>query len=157
MCGASGSSNRVPGDEYESRVPLRVASVRIREETLSEICSLHFKYGKEVAGLAVGVEVSGVVVVEDIVIGENLAESTDRFYLDPVAIVEAYRYAELLGGFDVVALVHTHPGGAQPSYADLKGMELWPLTWVIVDVGSCSARAWLRDGGKVKEVPVELV
>jgi len=131
--------------------------VRIREEVLSEICSLHSKYGKEVAGLAVGVEVSGVILVEDIVIGENLAESADTFYLDPVAIVEAYRYAELIAGFDVVALIHTHPRGVQPSYADLKGMELWPLTWIIVDVGSCSARAWLRDEEKVKEVPVELV
>ncbi len=157
MCGASGSSSRVPGDEYGGRVSLRLVGVRVREEVLSEICFLHSKYGKEVVGLAVGIEVSGVVVVEDIVIGENLAESADRFYLDPIAIVEAYRYAELLGGFDVVALVHTHPGGAQPSYADLKGMELWPLTWIIVDVGSCSARAWLRDGEKVKEIRVELV
>ncbi|MCC6047300.1 MAG: Mov34/MPN/PAD-1 family protein [Desulfurococcaceae archaeon] len=141
-----------PGCGAETSLP--VAGVVVPREILSELCSLHSRYGREVAGLAIGVEVSGVLVVEDLVIGENLAESADRFYLDPVAIVEAYRYAELLEGRDVVALVHTHPGGAYPSYLDLEGMELWPLTWVIVDSENCTARAWIRRGKRIWEVPL---
>jgi len=135
----------------------RIIRVMIPKELISEICFLHFRYGKEVVGLAVGAETSGVVVVEDIVIGENLAESADRFYLDPLAVVEAYNYAELLGNRDIVALIHTHPGSAYPSYADLKGMELWPLPWVIVSVKDCSAKAWFKKGEEVREVLVEEV
>ena len=152
-------AEELPGSTFGrgAEVPPPVAGIALPRETLSELCSLHSRYGREVAGLAIGVEVSGVLVVEDVVIGENLAESSDRFYLDPVAIVEAYRYAELMEGRDVVALVHTHPEGAYPSYLDLEGMELWPLTWVIVDSESCTARAWLRRGGRLWEVPVRTV
>ncbi len=90
------------------------------------------------------------VEVLDYVIGENTLKSNTRFELEPRAILEAHKYAELLGA-EVVALFHTHFCEPVPSEFDLEGMRLWPVTWVIIDVRDCRVAAW-RD-----RVPVDML
>ncbi|MEM1930556.1 MAG: hypothetical protein QXZ60_01755 [Sulfolobales archaeon] len=95
--------------------------------------------------------------VEDIIIGENLSEDVNKFYLDPVAIIEAFKYSEL-GEYEVVALIHTHRRGTSPSSLDIEGMRLWPIPWIIVDELDCSVRAWiLKEKRELEELIVELV
>lgn len=83
--------------------------------------------------------------------GENLSENKDRFYLDPRAVIEAYKYSEL-EDYDVVTLIHTHKYGFEPSNLDLEGMKLWPIPWIIIDEYNCEARAWIRDEGGLREL-----
>ncbi len=95
-------------------------------------------------------------MVEDVVVGENLSEERNRFYLDPAAVIEGYKLSELLG-YEVVALVHTHGAGATPSPLDLEGMVLWPIPWVIVDEANCSVRAWTLEGKSLRELAVRFL
>lgn len=120
-------------------------------------CDLAKRYGKELAGLGVGFVGGGEkVVVEDIILGENLSEESDRFYLDPAAIVEAFKYSEL-GECEVVALIHTHKSGATPSQLDIEGMELWPIPWIIIDETECLIRAWVLEEKNLRELGVKMV
>ncbi len=120
------------------------------------VCELAGIYGKELAGLGIGFMEEGSAVVEDIVVGENLSEERDRFYLDPVAIIEGHRLSEM-AGLEVVALVHTHRTGATPSPLDAEGMLLWPIPWVIVDEADCSVRAWVVEGKSLRELSVRVL
>ncbi|MEM2007408.1 MAG: Mov34/MPN/PAD-1 family protein [Sulfolobales archaeon] len=120
-------------------------------------CSLAEHYGKEVVGLGVGFNEGGRVIVEDIIIGENLSKESNKFHLDPAAIIEAFKYSEL-GGYEVVALVHTHKQGTLPSLLDLEGMRLWPIPWIIIDEIECSVRAWiLKEKEELEELTVKLM
>jgi len=96
------------------------------------------------------------VVVNELVIGENLSESPDRFYLDPVALLEAFKYAEL-SGYDVVAMLHTHREGTAPSLLDLEGMKLWPIPWIIIDESTCTVRSWVVEEDIPKNIPTDLL
>lgn len=94
--------------------------------------------------------------MEDIIIGENLSEESDRFFLEPTSVIEAFRYSESVG-YEVVALIHTHKSGALPSVLDIKGMRLWPIPWLIVDEVECSIRAWVLTEKDLRELPVRMV
>lgn len=107
-------------------------------------------------GLGIGFEREGSTVVEDVVVGENLSEDRDRFYMDPAAVIEGHRLSELAGR-EVVALVHTHRTRAVPSSLDLEGMILWPIPWVIVDEADCSARAWILEEKGLRELMVRVL
>ena len=93
------------------------------------------------------------VVVVDVVLGENVAEGGDTFYLDPRATIEAYRYSELRG-YDIVSVIHTHRYGTEPSKLDLEGMRLWPMPWVIISEDGCAARAWVLSDGELRELGI---
>ncbi|MEM0066317.1 MAG: Mov34/MPN/PAD-1 family protein [Sulfolobales archaeon] len=134
-----------------------VSLVALPKHLVNIVCSLAERYGKEVVGFGIGFSEGGRVLVEDIIIGENLSEEVNEFYLDPVAIIEAFKYSEL-GGYEVVALVHTHRQGTSPSSLDVEGMRLWPIPWIIVDELDCSVKAWiLKEKGELEELTVELV
>jgi proteasome lid subunit RPN8/RPN11 len=94
--------------------------------------------------------------VEELVIGENLSDREDRFYLDPIAILEAFKYADL-SGYEVVAMLHTHREGTAPSLVDLEGMKLWSIPWIIIDESICSARSWIVEGNSLKNIPTDLL
>lgn len=120
------------------------------------VCNLSRAYTKELAGFGIGIVERETIYVEDVVLGENLSESSDRFYLDPVAMLEAFKYSEL-GGREVVVLVHTHKAGTFPSALDIEGMKLWPIPWMIIEEAECSIRAWALSGEGLKELPVKMV
>jgi proteasome lid subunit RPN8/RPN11 len=96
----------------------------------------------EVVGLLIGFKKDEKIHILDVVIGENLDKSPVKFTLDPHAIIEAHKIAEMCG-LEVVGLIHSHTGSTIPSNLDLEGMKLWPFPWVIVDSRYCTFRAWL--------------
>lgn len=128
----------------------------IPRDIVSLACNISRQYSKELAGVCLGFRQGDKVIVDELVIGENLSESSDRFYLDPAALLEAFKYAEL-SGYDVVALLHTHREGTTPSLLDLEGMKLWPLPWIIIDESTCSAISWIIEGDIPKNIPTDLL
>ena len=79
----------------------------------------------------------------------NLSEDPYSFETDPVEI------AKLLVTFgEPTAIVHTHEHSCYPSPKDLKSMEAWRVTWVIVS-RHCIKAFRLASGGRPEEVNVD--
>lgn len=133
-----------------------ITTIVIPRNFIDLVCDLSRAYGKELAGFGIGMVEHETIYVEDLVLGENLSENSDRFYLDPAAMLETFKYSEL-GGREVVALVHTHRAGTFPSALDVEGMKLWPIPWVIIEEAGCSIRAWVLSREGLKELPVKVV
>lgn len=81
---------------------------------------------------AVPVEACGVVLVfkgrQRYMECRNLAAGNEHFVIDPLDLV----HAENLG--EVIAYVHSHPTSSpDPSEADLRGIEVSGLPWLIVN------------------------
>ena len=78
------------------------------------------------------IEICGVIIVfkgrEKYIRCKNIAETADHFIIDP----EDYAKAEDLG--EITTIVHSHPFNTpEPSEADLIGIELTKLLWIIVN------------------------
>lgn len=87
--------------------------------------------GHERVGYLLGVEEGGSTIVYALVHARNVRSSRVEFEADPRDTLTAHMVAENLG-LEVVGVFHTHPcGRPAPSVADLEGMKLWPLVWVI--------------------------
>lgn len=113
----------------------------VPHEFIREICSLYRETGIEHAGLLLGRVEGGEALAEAMLLGRNIDNSPTSFTIDPQAVIEAVRLEEE-GVTEVIAIIHAHPCGPEPSPADLRGWEAWPIPWVIVSATDCSARAW---------------
>ncbi len=103
----------------------------------------------------VGVCIGTGSTISALVPAENVLSSPVEFLADPLDIIAAHELAENLR-VSVVALYHTHPmGGPVPSVKDQEGMKFWPLPWIIASRGD--VKAWVLEGGQVKEVTIEVV
>ena len=129
--------------------------LEIPRRYLAEIVRAAEKSGIEVCGFLFGRWVGETAVVEEIRFIKNRLNSPVAFEMEPLEMVEAIDKAEEKG-LEVVGIFHSHlKCPPRPSGRDLKGMELWPVVWLIVDEQGNYGAYILREG-KVEEVPVTL-
>ncbi|WP_227805348.1 M67 family metallopeptidase [Pyrococcus kukulkanii] len=94
--------------------------------------------------------------VSEVVFVKNGLDSPVEFEMEPEEMLKALEYAEGKG-LEVVGIFHSHLScPPTPSGKDLKGMELWPVVWLIVN-SSGEYGAWKLENGKVVEVEVRIV
>ena len=79
-----------------------------------------------------------------------------EFEMEPLKMVEAIDEAEERG-LEVVGIFHSHlKCPPRPSGRDLRGMELWPVVWLIVDEKGDYGAYVLREG-RVEKVSAKVV
>ena len=124
----------------------------IRQEDLGLIIERARASKEEVCGFLFGVAGEEVEVREVRFVRNRLA-SPVAFEMGPLEMVEALNEAEEKG-LEVVGIFHSHlKCPPRPSGRDLRGMELWPVAWLIVDEKGNYGAYVLREG-KVEEVEV---
>ncbi|MEM2204406.1 MAG: M67 family metallopeptidase [Sulfolobales archaeon] len=112
---------------------------------------------REVCGFLLGFFRDALVEVIGYKEVENLSNNPYEFLMDPRGVLKAYEEARSRGT-DLVGLYHTHPGFlATPSHKDLKGMELWPIPWLIIGLLSNDTRAWILCEGLLKELRIRWI
>ena len=124
----------------------------IPREFVLEVCNLSRETGIEQAGFLLGRVEDNEAVAEALLLGRNIDNSPTSFTIDPNAVIDAIKLEEE-GVAEVLALIHAHPCRPEPSPADLRGWEAWPVPWVIVSSTDCSARAWCG----VEELVLEVI
>ncbi len=126
----------------------------IRNEHLNEILEKAGKSSVEICGFLFGRITDGKAIVEEIRFIPNRLNSPSAFEMDPLEMVRAIDEAEEKG-LEVVGIFHSHLCAPVPSLRDLKGMELWPVVWLIAGSdGSC--RAFVLEEGKTREIQIRL-
>ncbi|NJE47449.1 M67 family peptidase [Thermococcus sp. GR7] len=128
----------------------------IRQEDLNRIIKAAKKSGIEICGFLFGRKNCESAIVKDIRFITNRIGSPTAFEMEPLEMVQAIDEAEKRG-LEVVGIFHSHlKCPPRPSGHDLPGMRLWPVVWLIVDDNG-NYRAFVLEGEKVREVPVEIV
>ena len=103
----------------------------------------------EQAGFLIGRVEGGEVYVEMVMFGRNVEESPLRFKIDSDDVYRAISEAEKRG-LEIVGIFHSHPAPPALSKLDKKGMELWPVIWLVVDSRNGSYAAWDPEGRLVR-------
>ncbi|CUX77663.1 Mov34/MPN/PAD-1 family protein [Thermococcus chitonophagus] len=94
--------------------------------------------------------------VSEVVFIKNRLDSPVEFEMEPEEMLRALEYAENRG-LEILAIFHSHLSCLPtPSGKDLRGMNLWPVVWLIVN-SSGKYKAWKLENGKVVEVEVKIV
>ncbi|WP_048147967.1 M67 family metallopeptidase [Palaeococcus ferrophilus] len=130
--------------------------LKIKRPHLSAILEVAGRSEVEVCGFLFGKREGDNIAVEEVRFVGNRLNSPAAFEMEPVEMVEAIEGAEKKG-LEVVGIFHSHlKCPPRPSGRDLKGMELWPVVWLIVD-NEGNYGAYLPEGGKVREVRVRVI
>jgi len=130
--------------------------LKISKEHLDRIIRESKASRIEICGLLLGNVEGDVGVVEEIKFGKNIKSSTVEFEIDPTDLYKILTYAEKKG-LEVVGMFHSHPASAQPSKLDLKGMQLWPIPWLIVSSIDGSYDCFLLDLEKKRLMKVQVI
>jgi len=130
--------------------------LKISKEHLDRIIRESKASRIEICGLLLGNVEGDVGVVEEIRFGKNIKSSTVEFEIDPTDLYEVLTYAEKKG-LEVVGMFHSHPASAKPSKLDLKGMQLWPIPWLIVSSIDGSYDCFLLDLEKKRLMKVQVI
>lgn len=127
-------------DELHAGAQLLVALAQARARALPrEACGV--LVGRRAHSEGAHVDRAGRWIVEDFEELANLAPSTERFELDPGAIVAAHERA-LSVGRELLGFWHSHARGvARPSRSD--GRATWPGHALVI-VGEREIAAWER-------------
>ena len=124
----------------------------IRQEDLGMVIERARTSKEEICGFLFGAAGEDVEVREVRFVRNRLA-SPVAFEMEPVEMVKALDEAEEKG-LEVIGIFHSHlKCPPRPSGRDLKGMELWPVVWLIVDERGNYGAYVLREG-RVEEVEV---
>lgn len=135
---------------------LKVERLSIPAELLSEILTVAARSGVEICGFLFGRREEETFRVEEVRFIRNRLNSPTEFEMEPLEMVEAIEEAEEKG-LEVVGIFHSHlKCPPRPSGRDLRGMELWPVVWLIVD-GKGNYGAYVLKDGRVEEIPVKAV
>ncbi len=94
----------------------------------------------ELGGVMIGRMEDFSVKVGNIIIGENIYNSPNRFMLDTDLIAKAIR--DLDEDRDIVGIIHSHPAPPIPSSIDIENMRLWPVIWTIVSSITGEYKVW---------------
>jgi len=130
--------------------------LKISKEHLDRIIRESKASRIEICGLLLGNVEGDVGVVEEIRFGKNIKSSTVEFEIDPTDLYKILTYAEKKG-LEVVGMFHSHPASAKPSKLDLKGMQLWPIPWLIVSSTDGSYDCFLLDLEKKRLMKVQVI
>ncbi|USS40466.1 M67 family metallopeptidase [Thermococcus aggregans] len=128
----------------------------IKRAHLEEILRKAKESKVEICGFLVGKIEGKAAFVEKVSFANNKLTSPVEFEIDPLEILKVLESAEREGK-EIVGIFHSHVNRPPyPSSKDLKGMDLWRNIWLIVN-NLREYRAFILEGGKVKEVKVEAV
>ncbi|AFL95761.1 hypothetical protein containing JAB1/MPN domain [Thermococcus cleftensis] len=128
----------------------------IRQGDLSLIIKTAEKSEVEICGFLFGKREGENASVEIVSFITNRLDSPNAFEMEPLEMVRAIDDAEARG-LQVVGIFHSHlKCPPRPSGHDLKGMNLWPVVWLIVDDRG-NYGAYVLEGDKIREVEVKLV
>jgi len=131
-------------------------SLFIKRTHLEEILKKAKGSKVEICGFLVGKIEVKAAFVERVVFANNKLNSPVEFEIDPLETLKVLESAEREGN-EIVGIFHSHVNNPPyPSSKDLKGMDLWRNVWLIVN-NLEEYRAFILEGGKVKEVKVEVV
>lgn len=110
----------------------------------------------EACAILFGEITSQRAVVRKVMVARNKLQSTERFEIDPVTVVEALEKAEK-EGLEFLGLFHSHPAPANPSAVDLKFMKLWgEAIWLILSSIDQSLAAFQLKGRSLKQIQITL-
>lgn len=110
----------------------------------------------EACAILFGEITSQRAVVRKVMVARNKLQSTERFEIDPVTVVEALERAEK-EGLEFLGLFHSHPAPANPSAVDLKFMKLWgEAIWLILSSIDQSLAAFQLKGRSLKQIQITL-
>lgn len=137
----------------ETCVNHRFHRLVVDEESLEELIKEALKTKVELCGFLLGHCRGEEVIVERFEPLENAASSPVCFEARAEDILRAHLLAEELG-LEVVGIYHSHPAPPSPSSLDLKGMERWPLVWLIVSSLDGSVGAFQLIEGSVTQVEI---
>jgi proteasome lid subunit RPN8/RPN11 len=141
---------------YKSNGAILGMRLMIRQGDLNSIIKAAEKSDVEVCGFLFGRVERDKTIVEEVRFVTNRLNSPAAFEMEPLEMVEAIENAEEKG-LEVVGIFHSHlKCPPRPSGRDLRGMELWPVAWLIVDDKGNYGVYILKDG-RVEEVEVEAV
>lgn len=130
--------------------------LEIKRSHLSSILDMAGRSEVEVCGFLFGKREKDSITVEEVCFVGNRLKSPVAFEMEPMEMVEAMEEAEKRG-LEVVGIFHSHlKCPPRPSGRDLRGMELWPVVWFIVD-NEGNYGAYLPEGGRVREVEVRVL
>ncbi|NJE04896.1 M67 family peptidase [Thermococcus sp. M36] len=125
----------------------------IPRDYLEKIVKTAKNSAAEVCGFLFGGTDGGSLTVKEIRFVTNRLNSPTAFEMEPLEMVEAIDGAEE-GGLEVIGIFHSHLNcPPRPSGKDLRGMNLWPVVWLIVTPEG-EARAWVLKDEGIEEVEI---
>ena len=128
--------------------------IEIDRKILKEISSKCVKSDVERVFLGIGTVEGYTVKVAEVVECRNVADDPKtRFVVDPICMYNTFKYAESKG-MDIVTIIHSHPAEPKPSSLDIRGMRLWDIPWIIIDMRTGEAEAWILASGRIKKVKI---
>ncbi len=126
-------------------IPLRILEEIVKAAEGSKI---------EVCGLLLGRREGEVFSVHEVRFITNRLNSPTEFEMEPLEMVEAIDDAEERD-LEVVGIFHSHlKCPPRPSGRDLRGMELWPVVWLIVTPKG-EMMAWILSDTGIERVTIE--
>ncbi len=114
-----------------------IASLAISADLRARIAEEARKaYPNECCGLIEGTRDAATASAADIHPTRNLAETPDRFEIDPAEHIKLLRVARE-NGRTIIGCYHSHPNGkGEPSQADLKSAADEDFLWLIAAIGA---------------------
>jgi proteasome lid subunit RPN8/RPN11 len=90
----------------------------------------------------------------EVIFAPNMLESTVKFEIDPIIVVDVLIKAEQ-EGLDFIGLFHSHPAPAMPSSIDFKFMKLWgDALWLIMSTTNGKLAAYHLKNDILEEVTI---
>ena len=124
--------------------------LQIQNNHLAKIVKMAERFRVEICGLLIG---KGGVSVYEVRFITNLLHLPMESKMEPLEMVEGIDEAEERG-LEVVGIFHSHPKcPPKLSGRDLRGMELWPVVWLIISSDG-ETRAWILKGNEIEEVKI---
>jgi len=110
---------------------------------------------KEAVALLFGIVENSNIVVKNVALVENSANSRTTFSVEPTLQYKLLVEAEDRGE-SLVCIFHSHPAPPRPSSTDLKNMELNPVVWLIAskESGDWKSQAFVLSDKKIENVNV---
>lgn len=129
-----------------------IATLRLSEQQLGELINeAKRKSPVEACALLFGRIEGNSALVTDVVLADNIYDSTVSFKIDPIFLYKALQKYEQ-DGKELVAIFHSHPAKAYPSHADIEGMQYYPVVWLIASLYDFSIAAFQLLDNKIYEV-----
>jgi len=143
--------------DSEEISPQSECSITIRFADAAKLVDLATSKIEEVVALGLGKKRSNCLFsIELIRVCNNISDNPyTSFKVDPQCLYNSIVEGETKG-LDIIAIIHSHPEGTEPSRMDLEGMKLWPIPWIIIDRKNKTIHAWILINGNLQEVKLSI-